>query len=179
VTDYILTPRPTRRPVPTSSGSELRVSAPMPARSIQFFAAGTPKGQPRARAFAKKMGGKFVARMYDAGTAEEWKTLIVLAANPHLPKSPIAGAIRVDLTFYFPRPKGHFRSNGELKPNAPTWHTSKPDRDNAEKAVTDCLTQVGVFADDALICAGEVQKLYTPEGMRAGVLVKITPLEGN
>ena len=38
---------------------------------IEFFVEGDPKPQPRPRAFARKIGNKFMARVYDAGTAEK------------------------------------------------------------------------------------------------------------
>ena len=45
---------------------------------------GEPKGQPRPRAFAKPIGGgKFSARVYDAGTAEGWKSQIAQAFRQH------------------------------------------------------------------------------------------------
>lgn len=53
---------------------------------ITFFAQGLPKGQPRPRAFAMKIGNKFQARVFDSGTAENWKSRIAEAARPHLRK---------------------------------------------------------------------------------------------
>lgn len=45
-------------------------------------------GQPRPRAFARRMGdGKFVARVFESGTAEGWKSLIAAEAA----KTPISG----------------------------------------------------------------------------------------
>lgn len=46
--------------------------------TITFFIHGDPKPQPRPRAFARRMGAKFVARVYDAGTAEGWKSQIAM-----------------------------------------------------------------------------------------------------
>src|ERR1017187_2050534 len=104
-----------------------------------FFAAALPKAQPRSKARAF---GKF-AQVYNPKAADEWKMIVRNEAEKAWgipPCRPWEGPLRVDLTFYFPRPKAHFRSNGELKPNAPRWHTGKPDRDNSDKAVLDALT---------------------------------------
>lgn len=134
---------------------------------------GEPKGQPRARAFYKPGLG---VRMYDSGSAEGWKGQIALAAR-FCASLGILGPVRVDIDFMFPRPKAHFRTGkhaGELRPDAPVWHTSKPDRDNAEKAVLDCLTQLGVWRDDCQVCAGEVTKRYSN---RPGATIAITKLE--
>ena len=124
------------------------------------------------------MGNKYVARVFEAGTAEGWKSLIAAAAKPHTPPVPILGPVRVELTFVFPRPKSHYRTGknaGVLRDDAPTWHTSKPDRDNLEKAVLDALTQLGGFwRDDSQVCAGSVSKRY---GSPCGMLVIIKNLE--
>jgi Holliday junction resolvase RusA-like endonuclease len=142
--------------------------------NISFDVYGIPKAQPRPRAFARKMGNKYVARVFEAGTAEEWKSLIAAAAKPHTPPTPILGPVCVDLTFFFPRPKSHFRTGknaGALRDDAPLWHTGKPDRDNLEKAVLDALTQLGGFwRDDSQVCDGRVVKYYRSE---PGVMVRI------
>lgn len=144
---------------------------------ISFFAPGDPKGQPRPRAFARRMGNKFVARVYEAGTAENWKSQIALAATPCRPAAPLAGPVFVSSTFIFARPKKHFKSNNPdkgLRDDAPLWHTSKPDRDNLEKALLDTLTQVGGFwRDDSQVCSGPVRKLY---GATPGCTVVIREL---
>ena len=147
--------------------------------SIFFAVQGDPKAQPRPRAFARKMGNTWLARVYDAATAEGWKSLIASAARQHRPRAPIVGPVRVDLCFYFARPKSHFRTGklaGVLRDDAPKWHTTKPDRDNLEKAVLDALTQVGGFwQDDSQVCAGSVTKRY---GIPCGMLVIIKDFEG-
>lgn len=139
---------------------------------------GDPKPQPRPRAFARKMGDKFVARVFEAGTAEGWKGAIALAAKPHAPSAPILGPVMLNVTFFFKRPNAHFVANNparELRDDAPTWHTNKPDRDNLEKALLDALTQLGSFwHDDTQVCAGEVRKVYGP---KPGAIVEIIPLE--
>lgn len=137
---------------------------------IEFYVQGIPKGQPRPRAFARRMGAKFVARVYDAGTAECWKSEIAVAARQHLTE-PLQGPLRVELTFYFPRPKSHFTKKG-LRPEAPQWHTCKPDADNAAKAVLDCLTTLGMWGDDVQVCELVCRKQYA-KSRGPGALVNI------
>jgi crossover junction endodeoxyribonuclease RusA len=128
---------------------------------LEFFAAGLPKAQPRVKARAC---GKF-AQVYTPKCADDWKMIVRYQANEAWQQSmygptPWEGPLRVDLTFYFPRPKSHFRSNGELKPTAPLWHTTKPDRDNSDKAVLDALTNLGIWHDDKQVCDGRIVKQY-------------------
>jgi len=131
-----------------------------PVQPIEFFASGEPKGQPRARAFAMKRGDKTLVRMYDPATAEGWKNQIATAARPFILATPPLGPVSLCLYFNFPRPKSHFRSNGPLRPNAPNWHTSKPDIDNCTKAVMDALKTLGFFKDDSQVCEKQVTKVY-------------------
>lgn len=140
--------------------------------AIAFFVQGEPKGQPRPRAFAMKMGKdamgnqKYQARMYDAGTAEGWKSCVAAAAKEFIPPQPLAVPLRVTLVFYMPRPKSHFRTNGALKYNAPIWFTGKPDSDNLAKAVLDALTILGMWVDDSLVVKLTAVKAYC--GKRTG-----------
>jgi len=128
---------------------------------LSFFVAGLPKAQPRAKARAF---GKF-AQVYNPKTADDWKMIVRHEARRAWEASgdpsPWSGPLRVDLTFYFPRPKDHFRANGELKPTAPVWHTAKPDRDNLDKGVLDALTTLGLWSDDKQVCHGFIRKLYS------------------
>lgn len=137
---------------------------------LQFFAHGLPKGQPRARACRR---GNHAA-VYDPGTADAWKWAVRAAAKDKWDGVPFVGPIRLEVTFYMPRPKAHFRANGDLKPNAPEWHIGKPDRDNLEKALMDALTTLGVWADDCQVCTGTVRKQYATKG---GAWVTVAEVE--
>lgn len=138
--------------------------------SIAFRVDGIPKAQPRPRAFARKMGGKFVARMFDAGTAEAWKSSIAHAAEPHKPSVPMDGAIAVDLAFFLPRPKRLMRAKDSP---AAIACTSKPDCDNLAKAVLDALTATGWWHDDAQVFVLTVRKMFHGKMGRPGAEVHI------
>lgn len=142
--------------------------------TIRFWVDGTPKAQPRPRAFYRKGIG---ARVYDAGTAEGWKGSVALAARPHVPAKPLSGPLYVAISFYIPRPKSHYRTGshaGELRPDAPVYHAQKPDRDNLEKAVLDALTQIGMWEDDSQADDGPVQKFWAND--RSGAAIEIRQL---
>lgn len=146
---------------------------------IEFGVKGEPKGQPRPRAFARVIGGKAVARVYDAGTAEGWKSLIAEAVRPHLPPEPLACPLRLSVTFYMPRPKSHYRGGKVergVRDGIPEAHTGKPDLDNMLKAVKDALSQVGLWADDCQVCEyGKIEKRYTLTGMSGAMWFGGTP----
>lgn len=144
------------------------------AKAICFFAEGQPKGQPRVRAFAMKMGGKYTARVFDPGTAEAWKNCIAIAAREHCPKTPLDGPVRLFLSFDLKRPKAHFK-RGTLRQEAPEFCVSKPDADNYAKAVMDALTILRFWNDDAQVCELYVSKRYSPGGI-TGVHIRIEKL---
>lgn len=139
----------------------------------EFFAFGTPKGQPRARAFAMK--GK--VRMYDPGTAEGWKSAVAAAAKPYI-NTFAAGPVRVSITFEMPRPKSHRTKAGELRMDRPVFHVGKPDCDNLAKAVLDALTAIGIWTDDAQVAELWITKKYADGATGAQVYLRglmVTP----
>lgn len=143
-------------------------------RTVEFFAPGLPKGQPRPRAFARN--GR--ANVYDPGTAEGWKSDIAVAAKPHLGEK-FEGALKVTLRFAMPRPKSHYRKDGTSRPGIPEFFTKKPDADNLAKAVLDALTQLGAWHDDAQVVVLQISKRYTPANFvtTSGCHIKIEELE--
>lgn len=139
--------------------------------TITFFVAGDPKPQPRQRHRAFKMGGRIVTQNYTPSGApvNTWKDLIALTARDLLPETPLSGPLRVDATYRFRRPKSHFRTgkySGQLRPDAPYYHTTKPDRDNLDKAFLDIMTQIGFWRDDAQVVDGAVRKIYSSPELR-------------
>ena len=133
---------------------------------IEFFVVGMPKATPRMKAFVK---GKR-AGVYDPGGANDWKALVFMQAKKYCPPQPIDGGVRCDITFYMPRPK---KFDSKKYPGGLIPHTSKPDRDNLEKAVLDALTNVGMWRDDSQVYRGEVIKWYHGKGGVAGCRICI------
>ena len=135
-------------------------------RTFRFVVIGDPRGQPRPRAFARKVGNKFTARVFDAGTAENWKSEIALCAREAgLDGIMMTGWITFQMSCFFARPKSHYRSgkNSPLLKLAceEIRKISKPDVDNLLKAATDCLTTLGAWKDDAQIVHAVVSKEWT------------------
>jgi Holliday junction resolvase RusA-like endonuclease len=139
-----------------------------------FSVDGTPKGQPRPRAFARKVGGRYVARVFEAGTAEEWKSRVVVAARPYRPQTPIGGPVAVQIEFHIPRPKSRCRKRD---PEGFIPCVSRPDIDNLAKAVLDALQQDGWWRDDAQVMYLEVTKHYHPKSGAAGAKLMIQEVD--
>ena len=151
---------------------------------MNTFIFGDPKGQPRARAFARRMGAKHVARMYDSDVADAWKRAVDLGIERELraaavPVDPV-GAFEVKLTFFFRRPKSHYGKAGHVKASAPINHTSKPDADNLAKLVLDRITRGGrIWRDDSQVAKLKVEKFWAITDARIGVYVSIEPVQAS
>ena len=75
----------------------------------------------------------------------------------------MAGAITVDMTFWFIRPASHYGTgkNAErLKVTAPEHMTVKPDADKLARACLDALAQASVFRDDCQVISLGAEKRY-------------------
>jgi crossover junction endodeoxyribonuclease RusA len=143
---------------------------------IEFFVPGTPQPGGSKRAFV--VNGRAVVTE-DAKRNRPWRNEVASRATDAHRGDPLEGPLALSVTFSMPRPKGHYgtgRNAAALKPNAPRWHTSRPDRTKLLRALEDALTGI-LWRDDAQVVAGEVRKLY---GRKPGayVLVEMLPAEG-
>lgn len=145
--------------------------------NFDIFIPGEPKGQPRARAFARKMGAKFVARMYDSDTADAWKAQVragVLAEANAQALQAIEGPFEVVMQFSFERPQSHFLTSGALGKGRVREHVQKPDADNLAKLVLDVITRLqSCWTDDDQVVRLVVEKRWSP---RAGCQLGVTSL---
>lgn len=123
-------------------------------RCAAFFVEGRPVPQPR---MLRNAGDPNSAEGRRRRRCQAWRELTrieaVRAARAESWGRPATGALRVDVTFHFPRPKSHFDSAGELLEEAPTFHTQKPDEDNLRKAVYDAMRHV-FWEDDCQVALG-------------------------
>ena len=78
----------------------------------------------------------------------------------------------VQLTFRFIRPKGHHNSKGELRPSAPTQHSTRPDIDKLARSTLDGLTGV-LFSDDSQVAFMTCTKEYAAPGQREGATIEV------
>lgn len=106
----------------------------------------------------------------DDAKVKGWRECVTIAARPHLQPGPLQGPLLVSIAFFFERPKRLLRSKD---PDHPIPYDAKPDRDNSEKAVTDALTDLGLWHDDCQAMCGGISKWYVERGGRPGAFVVI------
>ncbi len=117
---------------------------------IEFF---MPMKPPKITAQEKditfnKKGKPIVYEPYKLAEARE-----KLSANlaGHVPDKMYTGAVRLFVKWLFPVTGKH--RNGEYK-------TTRPDTDNLQKMLKDCMTKVGYWKDDALVASEIIEKFY-------------------
>lgn len=108
-----------------------------------------------------------------------WRADVVKVASEAMQgMRPLTGPLNVVMTFRVARPKAHYRSNGELKPTAPTWSEKRPDTDKLARAVCDSLTVAGVWLDDSQVSSLRAVKVYAkPPEHPVGVDVLVEMLD--
>ena len=94
-------------------------------------------------------GGK--PMFYKSRALKDAKALFVDELRMHHPDQPLEGPVRLHVTWFFPS-KTH--KDGE-------WRVTRPDTDNLQKLLKDCMTEAGFWKDDAQVCVECVGKLWT------------------
>ena len=106
------------------------------------------------------------AVFYDPAQVTDAKQLLCGHLSRHRPDKPLTGAVALSTIWLFPKGRSH--KNGE-------WRVTKPDTDNLQKLLKDCMTRCGYWRDDAQVVRESVEKRWSDEP--SGIYIEITPLE--
>lgn len=87
---------------------------------------------------------------YDPPKVSEARNKLVAHLYKHRPEKPYTEGIRLIVKWCFPR--GRHR-DGE-------YRITRPDTDNLQKLLKDCMTECGFWKDDALVCSELCEKLW-------------------
>ena len=109
-----------------------------------------------------------------------WRRAVAEAARVQMndQKLPIFDVpVDVQLLFRFNRPKSHFRTNGDLRPNAPKhYFVKKNDIDKITRSTLDALVMGGALKDDCLVVRLIAEKRYCHLFEPPGVLITVSTL---
>lgn len=114
---------------------------------------GIPETQGSTRAFVR--GGKAVTTS-DNPKLRPWRELVTNAARDAMTRHGwrrIAGPVRVEVTFWLPRP-GSLPRTRDVRP------VKGKDGDKMLRSIYDSLTNAGVYVDDSQVCSGTFDKFY-------------------
>ncbi len=120
-----------------------------------------------------KTGAAFIR---DASSrSAPWKRQVAQLAGVAMAGRPLfEGPLELTLRFVQARPKGHFRTNGQVKAWAPSHPIGRPDATKLTRAVEDGMLKV-VYRDDSQIVRQVVSKEY---GEPARCEITVRGIEG-
>lgn len=130
--------------------------------TVSFTVIGKPEPAGSKRAFRHNGTGRMV--VVDANRkAKPWQVAVARAGAEAMDGGPLlSSAVELRLTFFSPRPKGHYgtgRNAGTLRSSAPSHPTGRPDVLKLARGVEDALTGV-CWRDDAQIVDEHLHKHY-------------------
>lgn len=118
-------------------------------RSIQFFMPMIPPTVTAQEHAVRVVNGKPV--FYDPPKLNTAKQKLIANLAGHIPDSPIETGCRLIVKWLFPITGNH--RDGEYK-------YTKPDTDNLQKMLKDCMTECGFWRDDALVASEIIEKFW-------------------
>lgn len=116
----------------------------------QFFMAMDPPTVTHQEKKIGVRGGK--PYLYEPAEVKTARAKLTAHLGQHKPDERMKGAIRLVVKWCFPRGK---HKDGE-------YRTTKPDTDNLQKLLKDCMTDVGFWNDDAQV-ASEISEKFWAE----------------
>ena len=100
---------------------------------------------------------------YDSPRIKSAKALLIAHLKQHRPPKPYDSGVRLRVSWLFP--KGRHK-DGE-------YRITKPDTDNLQKMLKDCMTLCGFWTDDALVASEICEKLWADV---PGIYIRIEQL---
>ena len=84
-------------------------------------------------------------------------------------------AISISVVFVFARPKNHFRTNGQLKPSAPTYCTARiGDVDKLSRSVLDACADGVLYAADEQVISLTAHKRYANDREQPCAIITVS-----
>lgn len=121
---------------------------------------------PTATAQEKKVSSlKDKPVFYDPPAVKAAREKLTAHLAVHRPEKPLNGPVELRTLWLFPKGKAH--RHGE-------WRITKPDTDNLQKLLKDCMTKVGFWHDDAQVVREITEKRWSDEP--SGIYIEINEL---
>lgn len=130
--------------------------------ATQFFMAMVPPTVTHQEHKVTVVNGRPV--FYDPPELKAAKEKLISHLYKHRLMEPYKGGVRLTVKWLFP--KGEKHKDGE-------YRITKPDTDNLQKMLKDCMTLVGFWKDDALVASEIVEKLWAEV---PGIYIRIEEL---
>jgi Holliday junction resolvase RusA-like endonuclease len=131
---------------------------------MNFFIAIDPPTSTAQMKQVRVVKGKPI--FYDPPAVKEARNVLSAHLAVHKPDKPMAGPVSLRVLWLFPKGKSH--RNGE-------WRITKPDTDNLQKLLKDCMTKCGFWEDDAQVVREVAEKRWADDP--SGIYIEVEELE--
>ena len=132
------------------------------AKENEFFMAMIPPTITHQEHKVAVVNGKPV--FYEPQELKQAKSKLLAHLAAHVAEKRIDKGIMLVVKWLFPRGK---HGNGE-------YRTTKPDTDNLQKMLKDCMTQLNFWKDDCLVVSEHVEKFWAD---KPGIYIMIREME--
>lgn len=130
--------------------------------AIEFFLPMLPPTTTHQQKQVRVLNGKPV--IYEPAELKAARAKLTAHLAKHRPDEPAAeGAVRLVAKWCFPRGR---HGDGQYK-------TTRPDTDNLQKLLKDCMTDLGFWRDDALVASEIVEKFWAEQ---PGIYIRVEEL---
>lgn len=102
---------------------------------------------------------------YEPPELKDARELYLSLLNRHRPAAPLSGPAGLQVDWYFPTRR---KSQNDM------WKTTKPDTDNLNKLLKDCMTECGFWKDDAQVVREVITKMWSYDF--SGIMVTVYDL---
>lgn len=103
--------------------------------------------------------------IFDSPALADARAKLTAYLAQHRPENALGGAIRLVVKWCY-APRGKWRTG--------QYRTTKPDTDNLQKLLKDCMTAVGFWRDDAQVASEIVEKFWSDV---PGIFVQVEQIE--
>ncbi len=103
--------------------------------------------------------------LYEPAELKAARIKLMAHLGKHAPALPLQGAVRLVVKWCFPITGSHI--DGQ-------WKTTKPDTDNLQKLLKDCMTLCGYWKDDAQVASEIIEKFWAE---KPGIFISAQELE--
>ena len=102
---------------------------------------------------------------YDTAKLKAARSTFESLLRRHRPATPLEGPVALIVDWHFAT-KTHKEG---------TFRVTRPDTDNLQKLLKDCMTRVGFWKDDAQVCREEVTKRWSRQ--KPGIHIKVVNID--
>ena len=118
--------------------------------SISFFLEISPPTVTHQEKSVRVAKGK--PQFYEPSNLKAARATFTRLLKRNRPDAPLRGAVRLLVRWQFPHGKSH--KDGE-------WKSTRPDTDNLQKLLKDCMTDAGFWKNDAQVASETCEKIWS------------------